>query len=152
MCLKQNNKNLLFVLFSVWTEAWRQPSEQEVKNLKVCIELTGLRLSKPRQLQHLQELWERHDKPDLCPHEGSKVTPCAERKSKTNGDVEKGARRRVEEERGWSRDTLGYADADAGKKREQERQGSLSLSCSVFFFSLTRWFFDMSLIKNQKSD
>ncbi|MCI4393387.1 hypothetical protein PGIGA_G00156910 [Pangasianodon gigas] len=94
-------------------EAWRQPSEQEVKNLKVCIELTGLRLSKPRQLQHLQELWERHDKPDLCPRDGSKVTPCAERKSKTNGDVEKGVRRRVEEERGWSRDALGYTDADA---------------------------------------
>ncbi|XP_017314488.1 BCL-6 corepressor isoform X1 [Ictalurus punctatus] len=95
------------------TEAWRQPSEQEVKNLKVCIELTGLRLSKPRQLQHLQELWERHDKPELCPRDGSKVTPCAERKSKTNGEVEKSARRRAEEERGWSRDALAYADADA---------------------------------------
>ncbi|XP_053347840.1 BCL-6 corepressor isoform X1 [Clarias gariepinus] len=93
-------------------EAWCQPSEQEVKNLKVCIELTGLRLSKPRQLQHLQELWERHDKPDLCPREGPKVTSCTERKSKPNGDVEKAARRRAEEERGWSRDTLGYADAD----------------------------------------
>ncbi|TSK67289.1 BCL-6 corepressor [Bagarius yarrelli] len=88
-------------------EVWRQPSEQEVKNLKVCIELTGLRLSKPRQLQHLQELWERHDKPDLCPRDGSKVTACAERKSKTNGDPEKGA------ERGWSIDALGYTDADA---------------------------------------
>ncbi|XP_047656530.1 BCL-6 corepressor isoform X3 [Tachysurus fulvidraco] len=94
-------------------EAWRPPSEQEVKNLKVCIELTGLRLSKPRQLQHLQELWEQHDEPDLFPRDGSKVTPCAERKSKTNGDLEKGTGRRVEEDRGWSRDALGYMDADA---------------------------------------
>ncbi|XP_060715420.1 BCL-6 corepressor isoform X2 [Tachysurus vachellii] len=94
-------------------EVWRPPSEQEVKNLKVCIELTGLRLSKPRQLQHLQELWEQHDKPDLFPRDGSKVTPCAERKSKTNGDLEKGTGRRVEEDRGWSRDALGYVDADA---------------------------------------
>lgn len=88
-----------------------------MKNLKVCIELTGLRLSKPRQLQHLQELWERHDKSDLYPHDGSKVTPCAERKNKTNGDMEKGVKRRAaEEERGWSRETLGYADVDAGKR------------------------------------
>ncbi len=47
---------------------WPQPSEQEVKNLKVCIELTGLRLSKPRHLHNLQELWDRqgqlnHDRP-----------------------------------------------------------------------------------------
>lgn len=87
-----------------------------MKNLKVCIELTGLRLSKPRQLQHLQELWEHQDKPDLCPRDGSKITPCAERKSKTNGDPEKATGRRVEEERGWSRDALGYVDIDAGKK------------------------------------
>lgn len=105
-----------FLLFPDFTEAWRQASEQEVKNLKVCIELTGLRLNKPRQLQHLQELWERHDKPDLCPREGLKVAPCDDRKSKTNGDMEKGARRRAEEERGWSRDALGYADVDAGKR------------------------------------
>ncbi|KAK3528438.1 hypothetical protein QTP86_034542, partial [Hemibagrus guttatus] len=94
-------------------EAWRPASEQEVKNLKVCIELTGLRLSKPRQLQHLQDLWEQHDKPDLCPCDGAKVTPCAERKSKTNGDLGKGMGRRVEEERGWGRDVMGYVDPDA---------------------------------------
>ncbi|XP_046696618.1 BCL-6 corepressor isoform X1 [Silurus meridionalis] len=94
-------------------EAWSQPSEQEVKNLKVCIELTGLRLSKPRQLQHLQELWERHDKPELCPRDGPKVTTCPERKGKSNGEADKGVKRRAEDDRGWSRDSLGYADADA---------------------------------------
>ncbi|TRY92510.1 hypothetical protein DNTS_004165 [Danionella cerebrum] len=40
-------------------DGWSQPSEQEVKNLKVCIELTGLRLSKPRHPHNLQELWDR---------------------------------------------------------------------------------------------
>uniref|UniRef100_A0A8C2BDL5 BCL-6 corepressor-like n=2 Tax=Cyprinus carpio TaxID=7962 RepID=A0A8C2BDL5_CYPCA len=52
------------------SEVWPQPSEQEVKNLKVCIELTGLRLSKPRHLHNLQELWDRqgqlnHDRPQF---------------------------------------------------------------------------------------
>uniref|UniRef100_A0A672Q6T0 BCL-6 corepressor-like n=1 Tax=Sinocyclocheilus grahami TaxID=75366 RepID=A0A672Q6T0_SINGR len=51
-------------------DVWSQPSEQEVKNLKVCIELTGLRLSKPRHLHNLQELWDRqgllnHDRPQF---------------------------------------------------------------------------------------
>ncbi|KAK7126639.1 hypothetical protein R3I94_017972 [Phoxinus phoxinus] len=52
------------------SDVWPQPSEQEVKNLKVCIELTGLRLSKPRHLHNLQELWDRqgqlnHDRPQF---------------------------------------------------------------------------------------
>ncbi|KAA0712042.1 BCL-6 corepressor [Triplophysa tibetana] len=52
------------------SDAWPQPSEQEVKNLKVCIELTGLRLSKPRHLPNLQDLWDRqgqinHDRPQF---------------------------------------------------------------------------------------
>ncbi|XP_016138110.1 BCL-6 corepressor isoform X2 [Sinocyclocheilus grahami] len=52
------------------SDVWSQPSEQEVKNLKVCIELTGLRLSKPRHLHNLQELWDRqgllnHDRPQF---------------------------------------------------------------------------------------
>lgn len=55
---------------SVSTDVWPQPSEQEVKNLKVCIELTGLRLSKPRNLHNLHELWDRqgqlnHDRPQF---------------------------------------------------------------------------------------
>lgn len=55
-------------LVSLSADAWPQPSEQEVKNLKVCIELTGLRLSKPRHLHNLQDLWDRqgqinHDRP-----------------------------------------------------------------------------------------
>ncbi|KAL0160628.1 hypothetical protein M9458_044353, partial [Cirrhinus mrigala] len=42
---------------------WPQPSEQEVKNLKVCID-------KPRHLHNLQELWDRqgqlnHDRPQF---------------------------------------------------------------------------------------
>ncbi|XP_051550547.1 BCL-6 corepressor isoform X2 [Myxocyprinus asiaticus] len=52
------------------SDIWPQPSEQEVKNLKVCIELTGLRLSKPRHLHNLQDLWDRqgqlnHDRPQF---------------------------------------------------------------------------------------
>lgn len=55
---------------SISTDVWPQPSEQEVKNLKVCIELTGLRLSKPRHLHNLHELWDRqgqlnHDRPQF---------------------------------------------------------------------------------------
>ena len=88
-----------------------------MKNLKVCIELTGLRLSKPRQLQNLQELWDRQgalsrDKacpsvpvslrrepqPNLCtPASG----PCLERSGRTDG----------EEDKGW-----GYSGVDAGKE------------------------------------
>ncbi|XP_035376730.1 BCL-6 corepressor isoform X1 [Electrophorus electricus] len=128
-------------------DAWRQPSEQEVKNLKVCIELTGLRLSKPRQLQSLQELWARQgalphgkprpcgpslgptpapapflpsapagqarrEQPEPCPPEAAKAPPCAERRSKTGGEPDKGARHRGEEERGWGRETLGYPDGN----------------------------------------
>ncbi|XP_062845707.1 BCL-6 corepressor isoform X2 [Trichomycterus rosablanca] len=93
-------------------DAWRQPSEQEVKNLKVCIELTGLRLSKPRQLQHLQELWDRQDKTDFCAREGLKVVSYADRKAKTNGDTEKGGKRKADNER-WTGETQGYSDTDA---------------------------------------
>ncbi|XP_017580566.2 BCL-6 corepressor isoform X2 [Pygocentrus nattereri] len=100
------------------SDVWRQPSEQEVKNLKVCIELTGLRLSKPRQFQNLQELWDRQgvlsrDKtcptlpaiprrdpqPNLCaPVSGA----CGERKGRTGG----------EEEKGWGRKDLAYPDVE----------------------------------------
>ncbi|XP_052395168.1 BCL-6 corepressor-like isoform X1 [Carassius gibelio] len=52
------------------SDVWPQPSEQEVKNLKVCIELTGLRLSKPRHFHNFKELWDRqgplnHDRPQF---------------------------------------------------------------------------------------
>lgn len=55
---------------SLSADVWPQPSEQEVKKLKVRIELTGLRLSKPRHLHNLQELWDRqgqlnHDRPQF---------------------------------------------------------------------------------------
>ncbi|XP_066511006.1 BCL-6 corepressor-like [Hoplias malabaricus] len=78
---------------------WRQPSEQEVKNLKVCIELTGLRLSKPRQLQNLQELWDRQRRD----HQNHPCAPCVERKGRTIG----------EDEKGWGRKDLGYSDVDS---------------------------------------
>lgn len=95
-------------------DVWHQPSEQEVKNLKVCIELTGLRLSKPRQLQNLQELWDRQgalsrEKP--CPtlpvpprrdQLNPCITPSGERKGRTAG----------EEEKGWGRKDLGYSDLE----------------------------------------
>ncbi|XP_016428487.1 BCL-6 corepressor-like [Sinocyclocheilus rhinocerous] len=65
------------------SDVWPQPSEQEVKNLKVCIELTGLRLSKPRHLHNLQELWDRqgqlnHDRPQFgAPNMGLSPTSKA---------------------------------------------------------------------------
>ncbi|XP_057181245.1 BCL-6 corepressor isoform X2 [Triplophysa rosa] len=65
------------------SDAWPQPSEQEVKNLKVCIELTGLRLSKPRHLHNLQDLWDRqgqinHDRPQFgAPNPGFPLTSKA---------------------------------------------------------------------------
>ncbi|XP_022521150.2 BCL-6 corepressor isoform X1 [Astyanax mexicanus] len=90
-------------------DVWRQPSEQEVKNLKVCIELTGLRLSKPRQLQNLQELWDRQgalSREKTCPTQPNPCTPhsvpCGERKSRTGGADEKG----------WGRKDLGYTDIE----------------------------------------
>ncbi|XP_066512102.1 BCL-6 corepressor [Hoplias malabaricus] len=81
------------------SDVWRQPSEQEVKNLKVCIELTGLRLSKPRQLQNLQELWDRQRRD----HQNHPCAPCVERKGRTIG----------EDEKGWGRKDLGYSDVDS---------------------------------------
>ncbi|XP_026120431.1 BCL-6 corepressor-like isoform X2 [Carassius auratus] len=65
------------------SDVWPQPSEQEVKNLKVCIELTGLRLSKPHHLHNLQELWDRqgqlnHDRPQFgAPNMGLSPTSKA---------------------------------------------------------------------------
>ncbi|KAL2087781.1 hypothetical protein ACEWY4_016609 [Coilia grayii] len=43
---------------------------EEVKNLKVCIDMTGLRLNRQRHLQHLKQLWESQSQqlpPALAP-------------------------------------------------------------------------------------
>lgn len=80
-----------------------------MKNLKVCIELTGLRLSKPRQLQNLQELWDRQgalsrDKAYQAlpvPPRRDLLKPCA-------------LTSRAEAEKGWGRKDLGYTNVDTG--------------------------------------
>uniref|UniRef100_A0A8C3PY88 BCL6 corepressor n=1 Tax=Chrysolophus pictus TaxID=9089 RepID=A0A8C3PY88_CHRPC len=44
-----------------------EPNCNEVTNLKVCIELTGLHPKKQRHLQHLRELWEQQVSPERSP-------------------------------------------------------------------------------------
>uniref|UniRef100_A0A8B9JPJ8 BCL6 corepressor n=1 Tax=Astyanax mexicanus TaxID=7994 RepID=A0A8B9JPJ8_ASTMX len=118
------------------------PSEQEVKNLKVCIELTGLRLSKPRQLQNLQELWDRQgalSREKTCPTQPNPCTPpsvpCGERKSRTGGADEKG----------WGRKDLGYTDIETGKEFGNLHQESLSPSHPLSLLSLLSLFLFLSL-------
>ncbi|KAG9334420.1 hypothetical protein JZ751_007676, partial [Albula glossodonta] len=63
----------------VWPEGEvMQPSEhllEEVKNLKVCIELTGLRLRKPHPLQHLQDLWDGQGSPERSEVDTNPASP-----------------------------------------------------------------------------
>ncbi|XP_078514404.1 BCL-6 corepressor isoform X3 [Lissotriton helveticus] len=57
-----------------------EPNCNEVTNLKVCIELTGLHPKKQRHLQHLRELWEQQVTPEqaTCGNVGSQDLPEAE--------------------------------------------------------------------------
>ncbi|XP_030637349.1 BCL-6 corepressor [Chanos chanos] len=113
------------------TDAWpdrcasHQPSEQEVKKLKVCIELTGLRLSKPHPLHHLQELWEgqlANERTEVTAADPvnttqlTQVDQCrsevnnTDRKVKVSLPEDKVAKRRSEVERSWCKETLGYTE------------------------------------------
>ncbi|XP_061092268.1 BCL-6 corepressor isoform X2 [Conger conger] len=107
----------------VWSKGdVTHPSErllEEVKNLKVCIELTGLRLRKPRHLTQLRELWEGSGSPDRpeadqapaprCPTPlGRSEMPGAdaleaggERKVRAGSLEERTAKRRSEVNRSW---------------------------------------------------
>ncbi|MGH0131622.1 UNVERIFIED_CONTAM: hypothetical protein FKN15_047122 [Acipenser sinensis] len=108
----------------------------EVKNLKVCIELTGLHPCKQRHLQHLRELWEQQLSPErptpplaLSPTPASPVAhsrktdaaePCQpeatanERKVKVSLPEEKPSRKRSEgkSNRSWSEERLCRSDTE----------------------------------------
>ncbi|KAG7463445.1 hypothetical protein MATL_G00176700 [Megalops atlanticus] len=116
------------------TDAWPEgdlahPSEQlleEVKNLKVCIELTGLRLRKPRRLQHLRELWESGDSPEgaeataprgpALPPPPPLGTPDAgrDRKVRASPLEERPAKKRSEVNRSWCDEVLCSSDSGQG--------------------------------------
>ncbi|RXM31620.1 BCL-6 corepressor [Acipenser ruthenus] len=110
----------------------------EVKNLKVCIELTGLHPCKQRHLQHLRELWEQQLSPErptpplapsptpASPGAHSRKTdsaePCQpeatanERKVKVSLPEERLSRKRSEgkSNRSWSEERLCRSDTEKG--------------------------------------
>ncbi|ETE62475.1 BCL-6 corepressor [Ophiophagus hannah] len=99
----------------------KEPNCNEVTNLKVCIELTGLHPKKQRHLQHLRELWEqqvspersppgklgRQSRKDLAeavqPEATAKVKDCTEER-----DTKK--RSEVKSNRSWSEESLKTSD------------------------------------------
>ncbi|XP_035263852.1 BCL-6 corepressor isoform X2 [Anguilla anguilla] len=104
----------------LWTEGdVTHPSDrllEEVKNLKVCIELTGLRLSKPRHLVQLRELWGGGGgggggggSPERPEAEPAPAPPPGAYPSEADGDLdlragsleERTAKRRSEVSRSW---------------------------------------------------
>ncbi|KAJ8351875.1 hypothetical protein SKAU_G00233510 [Synaphobranchus kaupii] len=118
----------------VWTEGdVTHPSEhllEEVKNLKVCIELTGLRLRKPRHLAHLRELWEGGSSPErpeadpallhgpaLDRSESVGAYPPevnADRKVRTGSLEERVAKKRSEVNRSWCDKVFCNSDMNQG--------------------------------------
>ncbi|XP_074156930.1 BCL-6 corepressor isoform X2 [Sminthopsis crassicaudata] len=99
-----------------------EPHCNEVTNLKVCIELTGLHPKKQRHLQHLRELWEqqvsppersppsklgRQSRKDLAeavqPEVTAKVKDCTEEKHPRK-------RSEVKSNRSWSEESLRTSD------------------------------------------
>ncbi|XP_026529848.1 BCL-6 corepressor isoform X1 [Notechis scutatus] len=103
----------------------KEPNCNEVTNLKVCIELTGLHPKKQRHLQHLRELWEqqvspersppgklgRQSRKDLAeavqPEATAKVKDCTEER-----DTKK--RSEVKSNRSWSEESLKTSDNEPG--------------------------------------
>ncbi|XP_005995319.1 BCL-6 corepressor isoform X2 [Latimeria chalumnae] len=110
------------------TDHLEELNSNEVTNLKVCIELTGLHPKKQRHLQHLRELWEqqvlperatsckpiRHSRKDLAEDWQPEVT-TKERKVKDWAE-EKHTRKRseVKSSRSWSEESLGRSDIGQG--------------------------------------
>ncbi|XP_015219729.2 BCL-6 corepressor isoform X2 [Lepisosteus oculatus] len=108
---------------------------KQVKNLKVCIELTGLRLRKQRPLQELRQLWEQQVSPQRSvlaaappppppPPHGRKdpAEPCPpevtarDRKVKGSLVEEKPTKKRSEGKvnRSWSEEPLCKSDIEQG--------------------------------------
>uniref|UniRef100_A0ABM5FY50 BCL-6 corepressor isoform X2 n=1 Tax=Pogona vitticeps TaxID=103695 RepID=A0ABM5FY50_9SAUR len=102
-----------------------EPNCNEVTNLKVCIELTGLHPKKQRHLQHLRELWEqqvspersppgklgRQSRKDLAeavqPEATAKVKDCTEERHTKK-------RSEVKSNRSWSEESLKASDNEQG--------------------------------------
>uniref|UniRef100_A0A6I8PJJ0 BCL6 corepressor n=1 Tax=Ornithorhynchus anatinus TaxID=9258 RepID=A0A6I8PJJ0_ORNAN len=103
-----------------------EPHCNEVTDLKVCIELTGLHPKKQRHLQHLRELWEqqvapaerpppsklgRQSRKDLAeavqPEVTAKVKDCTEEKPTRK-------RSEVKSNRSWSEEPLKTSDHEQG--------------------------------------
>ncbi|XP_042316127.1 BCL-6 corepressor isoform X1 [Sceloporus undulatus] len=102
-----------------------EPNCNEVTNLKVCIELTGLHPKKQRHLQHLRELWEqqvspersppgklgRQSRKDLAeavqPEATAKVKDCTEERHTKK-------RSEVKSNRSWSEESLKTSDNEQG--------------------------------------
>ncbi|CAB1327689.1 unnamed protein product, partial [Coregonus sp. 'balchen'] len=97
-----------------------EPVPEEVKNLKVCIELTGLRLSKPRLAQELSQ-WQAATQrstevngsiamtttlPNGCPEVGA-----TDRKVKVASQEDRSLKRRSEVNgHAWCHETFGHSD------------------------------------------
>ncbi|XP_039198100.1 BCL-6 corepressor isoform X2 [Crotalus tigris] len=102
-----------------------EPNCNEVTNLKVCIELTGLHPKKQRHLQHLRELWEqqvspersppgklgRQSRKDLAetvqPEAAAKVKDCTEERHTKK-------RSEIKSNRSWSEESLKTSDNEPG--------------------------------------
>ncbi|XP_069060327.1 BCL-6 corepressor isoform X2 [Pleurodeles waltl] len=100
-----------------------EPNCNEVTNLKVCIELTGLHPKKQRHLQHLRELWEQQATPEqaTCGNVGSQDLPEAEgpaasEKEAIVKDWEENRLRRttpeVQSTRSWLEESLRRSEVD----------------------------------------
>ncbi|XP_074850997.1 BCL-6 corepressor isoform X2 [Carettochelys insculpta] len=102
-----------------------EPNCNEVTNLKVCIELTGLHPKKQRHLQHLRELWEQQVSPERSPSGklgrqsrkdlAEAVQPEATAKVKDCTE-ERHTRKRseVKSNRSWSEESLKTSDNEQG--------------------------------------
>lgn len=101
------------------------PHCNELTNLKVCIELTGLHPKKQRHLLHLREQWEQQvsaaeSKPG---RQGRKeVTQASQPEATAQGNSlseEKPGRKRAETKgnRSWAEEALKSSDNEQGKQR-----------------------------------
>lgn len=105
-----------------------EPNCNEVTNLKVCIELTGLHPKKQRHLQHLRELWEQQVSPERSPSGklgrqsrkdlAEAVQPEATAKVKDFTE-ERHTKKRSEAKsnRSWSEESLKTSDNEQGMQR-----------------------------------
>lgn len=122
------------------------PHYNELTNLKVCIELTGLHPKKQRHLLHLREQWEQQvsaaeSKPG---RQGRKeVTQASQPEATAQGNSlseEKPGRKRAETKgnRSWAEEALKCSDNEQGKRRppwggERALEGDLSDAGGEFF-------------------